>query len=80
MTKEDAICYRDWCSKVEEALERGHDAVKVKEAIFASLKGMARDNTKIIDENSNLHVIFTLGVHDVPVTQCCIVWLAAEAF
>ena len=41
-TKEDAISYRDWCSEVEEALERGHDAAKVKEVIFASLEGWPR--------------------------------------
>ena len=28
----------------------------MKEAIFASLEGMARDNTKMIDENGDLHV------------------------
>ena len=40
-TKEDAISYRDWCSEIEDALEHGHDAAKVKEAMFASLEGMA---------------------------------------
>ena len=34
-TKEDAISYRDWCSEIEDALEHGHDAAKVKEAMFA---------------------------------------------
>ena len=56
MTKEDAISYRDWHSKVEEAFERGYDAAKVKEAMFLSLEGMAKDNTKMTDENCNLHV------------------------
>ena len=55
-TKEDAISYRDWCSKIEDALQRGHDTVKVKEAMFVSLEGMARDNAKMIDENRDLHV------------------------
>ena len=55
-TKEDAISYWDWCSEIEDALERGHDAANVKEAMFASLEGMARDNTKMIDENGDLHV------------------------
>ena len=55
-TKEDAISYRDWCSEIEDTLEHGHDAVKVKEAMFASLEGMARDNAKMIDENRDLHV------------------------
>ena len=55
-TKEDAISYRDWCSEIEDALEHGHDAAKVKEAMFASLERMARDNTKMIDENGDLHV------------------------
>ena len=55
-TKEDAISYRDWCSKIEDALEHGHDAAKVKEAMFASLEGMAQDNAKMIDENGDLHV------------------------
>ena len=55
-TKEDAISYRDWRSEIEDALEHGHDAAKVKEAMFASLEGMARDNTKMIDENRDLHV------------------------
>ena len=40
-TKEDAISYRDWHSEIEDALEHGHDAAKVKEAMFASLEGMA---------------------------------------
>ena len=40
-TKEDAISYRDWHSETEDTLEYGHDAAKVKEAMFASLEGMA---------------------------------------
>ena len=40
-TKEDAISYWDWCSEIEDALEHGHNAAKVKEAMFASLEGMA---------------------------------------
>ena len=55
-TKEDAISYRDWHSEIEDALEHGHNAPKVKEAMFASLEGMARDNAKMIDENEDLHV------------------------
>ena len=59
-TKEDAISYRDWRSEIEDALEHGHDAAKVKEAMFASLEGMARDNTKMTDENRDLHVTHIL--------------------
>ena len=59
-TKEDVISYRDWRSKIEDALECGHDAAKVKEVMFASLEGMARDNAKMIDENGNLHVMHIL--------------------
>ena len=59
-TKEDAICYRDWCSEIEDALEHGHNATKVKEAMFASLEGMAWDNAKMIDENGDLHVTHIL--------------------
>ena len=55
-SKEDAISYRDWRSEIEDALQRGHDAAKVKEAMFASLEGMARDNAKMIDENGDLHL------------------------
>ena len=55
-TKEDAISNRDWCSEIEDALEHGHYAAKVKEAMFVSLEGMAQDNTKMIDENGDLHV------------------------
>ena len=55
-TKEDAISYRDWCSEIEDTLEHGHNAAKVKEAMFASLEGMARDNAKMIYENGDLHV------------------------
>ena len=40
-TKEDAISYQDWHSEIEDALEHGHNAAKVKEAMFASLEGMA---------------------------------------
>ena len=59
-TREDAISYRDWRSEIEDALEHGHDAAKVKEAMFASLEGMARDNAKMIDENGDLHVTHIL--------------------
>ena len=55
-TKEDAISYWDWRSEIEDALEHGHNAAKVKEAMFVSLEGMARDNAKMIDENGDLHV------------------------
>ena len=55
-TKEDAISYLDWRSKIEDALEQGNNATKVKEAMFASLEGMARDNAKMINENGDLHV------------------------
>ena len=56
-TKENAICYQDWRSEIEDALEQGHDPAKVKEAMFASLEGMAKDNAKMIDENRDLHVM-----------------------
>ena len=59
-TKEDAISYRDWHSEIEDTLEHGHNAAKVKEAMFASLEGMARDNAKMIDENGDLHVTHIL--------------------
>ena len=59
-TKEDAISYRDWCSKIEDALEQGHDPAKVKEVMFTSLEGMAKDNAKMIDENGDLHVTHIL--------------------
>ena len=59
-TKEDAISYQDWCSEIEDALEHGHNAAKVKEAMFASLEGMAQDNAKMIDENRDLHVTHIL--------------------
>ena len=55
-TKEDAISYQDRRSEIEDVLEHGHNAAKVKEAMFASLEGMARDNTKMINENGDLHV------------------------
>ena len=55
-TKEDANSYRDWCSEIEDALEHGHNAAKVKEVMFTSLEGMAWDNAKMIDENGDLHL------------------------
>ena len=55
-TKEDAISYRDSRSEIEDALEHGHNAAKVEEAMFVSLEGMTRDNAKMIDENGDLHV------------------------
>ena len=55
-TKEDAISYWDWCSEIEDTLEQGHDPAKVKEVMFASLEGLAKDNAKMIDENGDLHV------------------------
>ena len=55
-TKEDAISYQHWCSEIEDTLEHGHNATKVKEAMFASLEGMVRDNAKMINENRDLHV------------------------
>ena len=59
-TKEDAISYWDWRSKIEDALEQGHDPAKVKEAMFASLEGMAKDNAIMINENGDLHVTHIL--------------------
>ena len=59
-TKEDAISYWDSCSEIEDALEHGHDAAKVKEGMFASLEGVAWDNAKMIDENGDLHVTHIL--------------------
>ena len=56
-TKEDAISYQDWCSEIGDALEQGHDPAKVKEVMFTSLEGMAKDNAKMIDENGDLHVM-----------------------
>ena len=56
-TKEDAVSYQDWCSEIEDALEQGHNPAKVKEAMVASLEGMAKDNAKMIDENGDLHVM-----------------------
>ena len=64
LTKEDAITYQDWCSKTEEALEKGYDPVRVKEAMFTSLEGMAKDNAKIIDKHSDLHVTRILDMLD----------------
>ena len=54
------MSYRDWHSEIEDALQRDHDTAKVKEAMFASSEGMARDNAKIIDENGDLHVTHIL--------------------
>ena len=62
--KEDAISYRDWHSEIEDTLEQGHNATKVKEAMFASLEGMARNNAKMIDENGDLHVTCILDGFD----------------
>ena len=59
-TKEDAISYWDWHSKIKDTLEQGHNPAKVKEAMFASLEGMARDNAKMIDKNGDLHVMHIL--------------------
>ena len=78
---------RTGSSEIEDALEHGHNAAKVKEAMFASLEGMAWDNTKMIDENGDLHVtqhsrrlgLPVWGVHDLSVTQHCPVQSAAEA-
>ena len=55
-TKEDTISYWDWCSKTEDTLEQGYNPAKVKEAMFTSLEGMAKDNAKVIDGNGDLHV------------------------
>ena len=60
-TKEDAISYWDWRSKIKDALEQGHVPAKVKEVMFTSLEGMAKDNAKMIDENGDLHVMHILG-------------------
>ena len=65
-TKEDAISYRDWRSEIEDALEQGHSAAKVKEAMFASLEGMTRDNAKMINNKEAiwLYAELFLGHHD----------------
>ena len=54
--KEDAISYQDWHSENEDTLEQGHNPARVKEAMFTSLEGMAKDNAKRIDENGDLQV------------------------
>ena len=59
-TKEDAISYQDWHSEIEDTLEQGHNPAKVKEVMFASLEGMAKDNAKMIDENGDLHMMHIL--------------------
>ena len=59
-TKEDAISYWDWRSEIEDALEQGHNPAKVKEMMFVSLEGMAKDNAKMINENGDLHVTHIL--------------------
>ena len=59
-TKADAISYQNRRSEIEDALEQGHDPAKVKEAMLASLEGMAKDNGKMIDENGDLHVTHIL--------------------
>ena len=59
-TEEDAISYWDWHSEIKDTLEQGHDPAKVKEAMFASLEGMAKDNAKMMDENGDLHVTLIL--------------------
>ena len=46
--------------RFKDALQRGHDAAKVKEAMFASLEGMARDNAKMINKNGDLHITHIL--------------------
>ena len=55
--KEDTISYWDWCSEIEDALEQGHNPAKVKEVMFVSLEGMAKDNAKMINKNGDLHVM-----------------------
>ena len=65
---------------------RGHDAAKVKEAMFASLEGMARDNAKMIGGKRRLacHAhpgrvgLLVRGIYDVPVAQRCPMWTATE--
>ena len=59
-TKEDAISYRDWHSEIEDTLEQGHNPAKVKEVMFTSLEGMAKDNAKMINESGDLHVTHIL--------------------
>ena len=67
-TKEDAISYRDWCSEIEEALQRGHDAAKVKEAMFASLEGMPKINPQPLGDTVDALEMwyndgFLIGLH-----------------
>ena len=52
--REDAISYRDWHSEIEDALKKGYDPTNFKSAMFATLEGMVKDNTKMIDEHINL--------------------------
>ena len=59
-TKKDAISYWDLRSEIEDTLEQGHDPAKVKEVMFTSLEGMAKDNAKMIDENGDLHGLDSL--------------------
>ena len=57
---------------MEEALEREHNPTKVKEVMFASLEGIAKDNTKMFDENGNLHMATYLDTFSMELRAFCL--------
>ena len=53
-TKEGALTYTDWRLEVEEYIAKKYPGPKIKEAMFTSLEGKAKQNFQACDERGDL--------------------------
>ena len=52
--KEGALEYADWRGEVEEYIKKGYNSNKIKDAMFSSLEGKARQNFQHCDKRGDL--------------------------
>ena len=53
-TKEGALTYTDWRGEVEEYITKGYSGQKIKDVMFTSLEGKAKQNYQACDEKGDL--------------------------
>ena len=53
-TKEGALTYTNWWGEVEEYITKGYSSQKIKDAMFTSLEGKAKQNYQACDEKGDL--------------------------
>ena len=53
-TKEGALTYANWRGEVEEYITKGYSSQKIKDVMFTSLEGKAKQNYQTCDKKGNL--------------------------